>query len=85
VTEILPSFERDATHGIIAPAGTPREVLNLIARDVARALEFSDVKERMDAMGFERLPMGPEEYSKLLRRLHASLSKTVVAVGLRAP
>ncbi len=85
VTEILPSFERDATHGIIAPAGTPREILNQISRDIARALEFPDVKERMDAMGFERVPVGPEEYTKLLRRLHASLSKTVVAVGLRAP
>lgn len=49
------------------------------------ALEFPDVKERMDAMGFERVHMGPEEYTKLLRRLHASLTKTVVAVGLRAP
>ena len=85
VTEILPSFERDATHGIIAPAGTPREILNQISRDIARALEFPDVKERMDAMGFERVPVGPEEYTKLLRRLHASLSKTVVTVGLRAP
>lgn len=85
VTEILPTFERDATHGIIAPAGTPREVLNLISKDIARALEFPDVKERMDAIGFERIPTSPEEYTKLLRRLHASLSKTVVAVGLRAP
>ena len=85
VTEILPSFERDASHGIIAPAGTPKDVLNIISRDVARALEFPDVKERMDAMGFERVHMGPEEYTKLLRRLHASLTKTVVAVGLRAP
>ena len=85
VTEILPSFERDATHGIIAPAGTPREILNQISRDIARALEFPDVKERMDAMGFERVPVGPEEYTKLLRRLHASLTKTVVTVGLRAP
>ena len=39
VAEILPSFERDATHGIIAPAGTPREILNQISRDIARALE----------------------------------------------
>jgi tripartite-type tricarboxylate transporter receptor subunit TctC len=85
VAEILPSFERDATHGIIAPAGTPRDVLNQISKDIARTLEFPDVKERMDAIGFERVPMGPEEYTKLLRRLHATLSKTVVTVGLRAP
>jgi tripartite-type tricarboxylate transporter receptor subunit TctC len=85
VTETLPSFERDATHAIIAPAGTPREILNLISKDIARALEAPDVKERMDAMGFERVPLTPDEHTKQLRRLVATLSKTVVMVGLRAP
>ena len=85
LTEILPTFERDATHGIIAPAGTPRDIVNLINRDIARALEFPDVKERMDAIGFERVPMTADEYTRLLRRLTNSLSKVVVMVGLRAP
>ena len=85
VTEILPKFERDTTQGIIAPAGTPRAIVNQISRDLARALEFPDVKERMDAIGFERAPMTPEEHDRLLRRLVGSISKVVVAVGLRAP
>ena len=85
MTEILPKFERDATTGIIAPAGTPRAIVNQISRDVARALEFPDVKERMDSIGFERAPMTPEEHDRLLRRLVGSISKVVVAVGMRAP
>ena len=85
MTELLPKFERDATHGIIAPAGTPRDIVNQINRDIARALEYPDVKERMDAIGFERVPMTPDEYTRLLRRLTDSLSKVVVMVGLRAP
>ena len=85
VTEILPTFERDATHGIIAPAGTPRDIVNLINRDIARALEFPDVKERLDAIAFERAPMTADEYTRRLSRLHDSLSKVVVTVGLRAP
>ncbi len=85
MTEILPKFERDASTGIIAPAGTPRAIVNQISKDVARALEFPDVKERMDAIGFERAPMTPEEHDRLLRRLVGSISKVVVAVGMRAP
>jgi tripartite-type tricarboxylate transporter receptor subunit TctC len=85
VTEILPKFERDTTQGIIAPAGTPRAIVNQISRDVARALELPDVKERMDAIGFERAPMTPEEHDRLLRRLLDSISKVVVTVGMRAP
>ena len=84
MTEILPKFERDASTGIIAPAGTPRAIVNQISKDIARALEFPDVKERMDAIGFERAPMTPEEHDKLLRRLVGSISKVVVAVGMRA-
>ena len=85
MTEILPTFERDSTHGIIAPAGTPRAIVNQISRDIARVLELPEVKERMDGFGFERAPLTPEEHDKLLRRLVGSLSKVVVAVGLRAP
>jgi tripartite-type tricarboxylate transporter receptor subunit TctC len=44
VIEILPSFERDATHGLMAPAGTPKAVLDKISRDVAHVLEMPDVK-----------------------------------------
>jgi len=85
LTEILPTFERDSTQGIIAPAGTPRAIVNLISKDIARVLELPDVKDRFDAIGFERLPMTPEEHDRLLRRLVGSISKVVVAVGLRAP
>ena len=85
ITEALPSFERDTTHAIIAPAGTPSAIVNQISRDIARALEFPDVKERMANIGFEPAPMTPEEHNRQLRRLNESLAKVVVAIGLRAP
>ena len=85
ITDALPNFERDTTHAIIAPARTPRAIVNQISRDIARALEFPDVKERMSAIGFEPAPMTPDEHNRQLRRLHDSLAKVVVAIGLRAP
>ena len=85
ITDTLPGFERDTTHAIIAPAGTPRAIVNQISKDIARVLELPDVKERMAAIGFEPAPMTPEEHNLQLRRLHETLSKVVVAVGLRAP
>ena len=85
ITDALPGFERDTTHAIIAPAGTPRAIVNQISKDIARALEFPDIKERMAAIGFEPAPLTPEEHNQQLRRLHETLSKVVVTVGLRAP
>ena len=85
MTEILPAFERDASSMIIAPAGTPRAIVNQISKDVARVLELPEVKERLDAIGFEPAPLTPEEHNRQLRRLLETFSKVVVAVGLRAP
>ena len=85
ITDALPGFERDATHAIIAPAGTPRAIVNQISKDIAGVLELPDLKERMAAIGFEPAPLTPDEHNKQLRRLHETLSKVVVTIGLRAP
>jgi tripartite-type tricarboxylate transporter receptor subunit TctC len=69
MTEVLPGFERDASHALIAPAGTPLAIRSQISRDVARVLELPDVKQQMYAMSFEALPSTPEEYDRILRGL----------------
>ena len=45
VAEVLPGFERDASHGILVPAGTPRAIVNKISNDLARALNTTEVKQ----------------------------------------
>lgn len=83
MAEMLPGFERDASHAILAPAKTPRPVLNQISRDVARVLDLPEVKQQMQAMTFEPAPTTPEEYDRILRNLIAIFSKVVKAAGLR--
>jgi tripartite-type tricarboxylate transporter receptor subunit TctC len=83
MAEVMPGFERDATHGLLAPAGTPRPVLNKISRDVARLLELPEVKQRMVAITFEPGPTTPEEYDRIIRDMIRTMSKVVVAAGLR--
>jgi tripartite-type tricarboxylate transporter receptor subunit TctC len=83
LSEVLPGFERDASHGLLAPAGTPRPILNKIARDVATVLELPEVRQQMTAMTFEAGPTTPEEYDKILRGMIQIFGKIVVAAGLR--
>ena len=83
LSEVLPGFERDATHGLLAPAGTPRYILNKISKDVATVLELPDVKQQMVAMTFEPGPTTPAEYDKIIRNMIGVFSKVVVAAGLR--
>ena len=84
MTEVLPTFERDASHALIAPAGTPLAIRQQISRDVARVLELPDVKQQMYAMSFEALPSSPEEFDRILRGLLDTFSKVVKAAGIRA-
>jgi len=85
LSEVLPGFERDAMHGLLAPAGTPRPIVNQISRDVARVLDLPDVKQKMLAMTFEPAPTSPEEFDRILRNMIKTFGKVVVAAGLRAP
>jgi tripartite-type tricarboxylate transporter receptor subunit TctC len=84
LAEVLPGFERDASHALIAPAKTPRAVVNQISRDVARVLELPEVKQQMDAMSFEPAPTTPEEYDRILRGLMKTFAKVARDAGLVA-
>jgi tripartite-type tricarboxylate transporter receptor subunit TctC len=85
LVEVLPGFERDATHGLLAPAGTPLRILNQISKDVAGVLDLPDVKQQMLAISFEPAPSTPEEFDQIIRSMIGTFAKVVVAAGLRAP
>ena len=85
LVEVLPGFERDATHGLLAPAGTPLRILNQISKDVAGVLDLPEVKQQMHNMSFEPAPTSPEEFDRIIRSMIGTFSKVVVAAGLRAP
>ena len=82
VVEILPSYRRDAAHMIMAPANTPRTIVNKISRDVARVLDMPDVKKQMDTMDFIPAASTPEELDKILRDMLVTFKEVAHAAGL---
>ena len=82
VVEILPSYRRDAAHMIMAPAKTPRTIVNKISRDVARVLDMPDVKKQMDTMDFIPAASTPEELDKILRDMLVTFKEVAHAAGL---
>ncbi len=82
--ELLSEFKRPETsHGLLAPAGTPRPILNQLSKEVARILDLPDVKERVQAISFVAAPSTPEEYDKIRRAQIEALSNLVRGAGLR--
>ena len=82
--EILPNFERDAAHALMAPAKTPTAIVQKISTDVARVAELPDLKERMHAISFDIAPSTPEEYDKAVRRQIEVFGEVAKAAGLIA-
>ena len=84
LAETLPEFKRpENTTGVFAPAGTPRPILNQIAKEVARILDLPDVKERLHNIGYIPAPTMPEELDKITREQIATLSRLGRDAGLR--
>jgi tripartite-type tricarboxylate transporter receptor subunit TctC len=49
----FPDIECNSRQGIVAPAGTPRDIIALLNREIGSSVELPDVKERLAAFGFE--------------------------------
>jgi tripartite-type tricarboxylate transporter receptor subunit TctC len=62
VAETVPGFEYSGYVGLYAPAGTPKEIVAIIQRDVARVFAMPDLQERMSAAGFEPPNTTPETF-----------------------
>ena len=83
IADTLPGYARDGSHSLLAPAGTPRPILNKISKDVARILASPEVRDKLKNFDFEPAPTTPEEHDKILRADVATFSEVVKLAGLR--
>lgn len=84
IAETLPGFDIDTWWGLMAPAGTPREVLQRLNAAFVAALEQPDTRNRFAQMMAEPLPSTPEQFAALIQREHARYEKVVKASGAKA-
>jgi tripartite-type tricarboxylate transporter receptor subunit TctC len=65
--EILPGFEVNSWYGMMAPAGTPKAIVNTLQQAVARALKAPDVAEKMAQLGLDGVGSTPEEHAAQIK------------------
>jgi tripartite-type tricarboxylate transporter receptor subunit TctC len=71
-------------YGLLAPAGTPREVVHGLAAAVQRATRDPELRKRMLEQGADPVGSSPEEFGKLLREEVARWAEVVRVSGARA-
>jgi tripartite-type tricarboxylate transporter receptor subunit TctC len=63
----LPGFETSIWFGLFAPAATPRDVIDRIARETARVLAAPDVRAQLARQGVDPMPKTPEQLGEYVR------------------
>jgi tripartite-type tricarboxylate transporter receptor subunit TctC len=79
----FPGFSTDAWYGLLAPARTPRSIVDKVNAAVVRALELPDVKQRMADVGFEIVGSTPADFAKLIREEIPRWNKVVREAGIK--
>ena len=83
VSESVPGVSALSLVGIVAPSATPRDLVNRIGADIARAVKASDLTERMRQQGMEPVGSTPEQFDALIRSEIEKWAKVVKQSGAK--
>ncbi|MCC7485934.1 MAG: tripartite tricarboxylate transporter substrate binding protein [Burkholderiales bacterium] len=80
----VPDYKYESWFGLMAPAGTPRDIRVKVSRDVAAALQMEDVKERLSRFGSFPAPTTPEQFDEIIRNDTERYAKVLRDAGVAA-
>lgn len=83
IAEQVPGFSALSFIGIIAPAGTPRELVKKISADIGRAVRSPELTDRMATLGMEPVGSTPEAYDAVIATEIDKWSRVVKTAGIK--
>lgn len=81
----LPGYDAGGWGMLVAPAGTPPEVLARLNAEVRRAFDLPDVRDAFKKAAIDPMLMSPEESAKYLRAQYEKWGKLIKDVGIKPP
>ena len=83
-SEAIAAFEDAGSYMLLAPAATPRLIVERFANEVTRILNLPELKERLAGEGAAVVASTPEQFAAFLRNEIATTAKIVKASGMTA-
>jgi tripartite-type tricarboxylate transporter receptor subunit TctC len=83
LAETVPGFEAIGWYGVMAPKGTPPQVLERLAAAIAKGMQSPDVKARVAGDASEAVGSSPVEFDRFLRSEMARFAKVIKELGIR--
>ena len=77
-------YEAVSWYALMAPSGTPREIVSRLHIESARAIQLPDIRDRLNALGAEAVGSSPEQLLATMRVESARWAKVIKVAGIRA-
>ena len=83
IAETLPGYESAQWYGVLAPAGTPREIVARLHAEIVRALKHTEVQGRLAADGADPVGSTPEEFAAFIKSEIDKWARVARAAGIQ--
>ena len=84
LSEFIPGYEVVGWQGILAPAGTPRPIVEKLSAVLGRSMRTADVRAKLVSMGADPIGSTPEEFAAFRKSEFTRLSALVVKAGIKS-
>jgi len=79
----FPGFEAVPWFGLVAPAGTPQDVLDKLHDETVKALAMPAMRKKFDELGLEAVGNTPAEFTGVIRRETPEWAKVIKGAGIK--
>ncbi len=79
----LPGYEAGSINGLFAPAKTPEPVIRRLNQEVVKALNASEIKEKLFVAGSEVVGSSPEQLASVMKTESAKMGKLIREAGIK--
>ncbi|MCK9909083.1 tripartite tricarboxylate transporter substrate binding protein [Microbacteriaceae bacterium K1510] len=84
IAETYPGFDFSAWFGILAPAGTPKPILEQLHASILKAMATSELKKSMEIQGLVASGMGPDQFAAMMKSALPVWKEIIAATGTKA-
>src|SRR5215813_2486200 len=79
-----PEIEGDSWVGVLVPAGTPKDIISLLHREIVRIIALPDMKERLGELGYDPVASTPGEFATRIKVEIENWAKVIRAANIKA-
>jgi tripartite-type tricarboxylate transporter receptor subunit TctC len=80
----VPGYDRYGWYGLLAPAGTPKEVISRLNSAISDVANLVEMKTALNQQGLEPQTNTPEQFAAFIQKEVAENSKLIKQIGLKA-